>query len=76
VFYIYVLFLILSGIAMLVLASVKTGQTTTRRAWNAVFGAGFTVYGLYLSVRLGALFQHCGRKSDRCSYVLSRPSMS
>jgi hypothetical protein len=48
VFDIYVLFLILSGIAMLVMASVKTGQTTTRRAWNAVFGAGFTVYGLYL----------------------------
>jgi hypothetical protein len=55
VFYIYVLFLILSGIAMLVLASVKTGQTPTRRAWNAVFGAGFTVYGLYL-----LLFFHGG----------------
>jgi hypothetical protein len=48
VFYIYVLFLVLSGIAMLVMASVKTGQTTSRRAWNAVFGAGFTIYGLYL----------------------------
>ena len=45
-FYIYVLFLVLSGIAMLVMASVKTGQSTTRRAWNAVVGAGFTVYGL------------------------------
>ena len=55
VFYIYVLFLILGGIAMLVMASVKTGQTTTRRAWNAVFGAGFTVYGLYL-----LLFFHSG----------------
>jgi hypothetical protein len=55
VFYIYVLFLILGGIAMLVMASVKTGQTTTRRAWNAVFGAGFTVYGLYL-----LLFFHGG----------------
>jgi hypothetical protein len=55
VFYIYVLLLILSGIAMLVMASVKTGQTTTRRAWNAVFGAGFTVYGLYL-----LLFFHSG----------------
>ena len=54
-FYIYVLFLILGGIAMLVMASVKTGQTTTRRAWNAVFGAGFTVYGLYL-----LLFFHSG----------------
>jgi uncharacterized membrane protein len=48
VFYIYVLFLILSGIAMLVMASIKTGQTTTRRTWNAILGAGFTVYGLYL----------------------------
>jgi hypothetical protein len=48
VFHIYVPFLILSGIAMLVMASVKTGQTMTRRTWNAVFGAGFTVYGLYL----------------------------
>ena len=47
-FYIYVLFLVLSGIAMLVMASVKTGQTTSRRAWNALFGAGFTIYGLYL----------------------------
>ena len=47
-FYIYVLFLVLSGIAMLVMASVKTGQTASRRAWNAVFGAGFTIYGLYL----------------------------
>ena len=47
-FHIYVLFLILGGIAMLVMASVKTGQTTTRRVWSAVFGVGFTVYGLYL----------------------------
>ena len=55
-FDIYVLFLILSGIAMLVIASVKTGQSTTRRAWNAVLGAGFTVYGLYL-----LLFFHGGQ---------------
>ena len=54
-FHLYVLFLILGGIAMLVMASVKTGQTTTRRAWNAVFGAGFTIYGLYL-----LLFFHSG----------------
>ena len=47
-FYIYSLFLLLSGIAMLVMASVKTGQTTARRIWNAAFGAGFTLYGLYL----------------------------
>jgi|GEM_PF-862421 len=48
VFQLYVLFLILGGIAMLVIASVKSGQPTTRRVWNAVFGAGFTIYGLYL----------------------------
>jgi hypothetical protein len=55
VFHIYVLFLILGGIVMLVMAGVKTGQTATRRAWSAVFGAGFTVYGLYL-----LLFFHSG----------------
>ena len=47
-FWFYVLFLIASGIAMLVLASLKSGQTTSRRVWNALFGAGFTIYGLYL----------------------------
>ena len=47
-FDIYVLFLILSGAAMLVMASVKSGQTTTRRVWNAVLGAAFTGYGLCL----------------------------
>jgi putative regulator of septum formation len=48
VFLIYVLFLIVSGIAMLVMASVNSGQTAGRRAWYVVFGAGFTLYGLYL----------------------------
>ena len=48
VFHIYVLFLILGGIAMLVMAGVKSGQIQTRRVWNAVLGAGFTAYGLYL----------------------------
>jgi hypothetical protein len=48
VFHIYELFLILSGAAMLVMASVKSGQVTTRRVWNAVLGAAFTGYGLYL----------------------------
>ena len=33
---------------MLLIAGVKSGQATTRRVWNAVFGAGFTIYGLYL----------------------------
>jgi hypothetical protein len=48
VFLIYVLFLIVSGITMLVMAGVKSGQTARRRVWYAVFGAGFTLYGLYL----------------------------
>ena len=48
VFLIYVLFLIVSGIAMLVMASAMSGQTAGRRVWYAVFGAGFTLYGLYL----------------------------
>src|SRR5258707_12907818 len=48
VFHIYVLFLIVSGIAMLAMAGVKSGQAPRRRVLNAVFGAGFTVYGLYL----------------------------
>ncbi len=48
VFLLYVVFLILSGIAMLVMAGVRSGQTAGRRTWYAVFGAGFTLYGLYL----------------------------
>jgi len=48
VFQLYVLFLICSGIALLVIACIKSGQATTRRVWNAIFGAGFTIYGLYL----------------------------
>jgi hypothetical protein len=48
VFYFYVLFLILSGIALLVIAGVRSGQRKVRRIWNAVFGAAFTGYGLYL----------------------------
>jgi hypothetical protein len=64
VFYIYSLFLLLSGIAMLVMASVKTGQTTARRIWNAAFGAGFTLYGLYL-----LLFSRAGT-----TYSSSMPS--
>ncbi len=47
-FDIYVLFLILGGIAMLVMAGIRTGQRPARRIWNTVFGAGFTIYGLYL----------------------------
>jgi hypothetical protein len=47
-FYLYALVLIGSGIAMLVIAGVKSGQRRSRRIWNALFGAAFTIYGLYL----------------------------
>jgi hypothetical protein len=44
----YEVFLILSGIVMLVLAGIRSGQSKVRRLWNAIFGAGFLGYGLYL----------------------------
>lgn len=47
-FYIYVLFLIFSGIAMLVMAFVKTSYAKRRQVVNFIFGAGFLIYGLYL----------------------------
>jgi hypothetical protein len=48
VFDIYVFFLIISGVAMLVMACISTGRASKRRIWNAIFGAGFAGYGLYL----------------------------
>jgi hypothetical protein len=47
-FNVYVLFLILSGAAMLGMSGVRRGQVTARRIWNAVLGAAFLLYGLYL----------------------------
>ena len=47
-FYVYVLFLIASGVLMLVLGSLKAPYAKPRRVWNLVLGAGFTIYGLYL----------------------------
>jgi hypothetical protein len=47
-FYVYVLFLIFSGIAMLVMAFVRADYAKRRRAVNFIFGAGFLIYGLYL----------------------------
>ncbi len=47
-FDVYVLFLILSGIAMLVMAFVRTDYAKRRQVLNFILGAGFTVYGLYL----------------------------
>jgi hypothetical protein len=48
VFNVYVLFLILSGGAMLGLAGVRKGQVTASRIYSAVLGAAFLGYGLYL----------------------------
>ena len=47
-FNIYVLFLIISGAAMLGMSGVRRGQVTARRIWNAVLGTAFLLYGLYL----------------------------
>lgn len=47
-FYIYVLFLIFSGIAMLVMAFVRADYAKRRQVVNFIFGAGFLIYGLYL----------------------------
>ncbi len=65
----YVLFLILSGIAMLIIAGVRSSQTRTRRLWNAIFGFGFLGYGLYL-----LLIFHAGHyfiSSTRSSFRFS-----
>jgi hypothetical protein len=48
VFNVYVLFLILSGAAMLGMSGVRRGQVTARRTWNAVLGTAFLLYGFYL----------------------------
>jgi len=47
-FRIYEIFLVVSGVAMLALAGVRTGQTKPLRIWNGLLGAGFLIYGLYL----------------------------
>ena len=47
-FVIYVLFLIASGIAMLVIAGIRTNRSVSRRVWSGVLGAGFLIYGLFL----------------------------
>src|ERR1700729_288002 len=48
VFHIYELFLIVSGVAMLVMAGIGSRRTKVLRIWNAILGTAFTVYGLYL----------------------------
>ena len=47
-FNVYVFFLIASGVVMLVMGSLRAPYAKRRRVWNLVFGAGFTIYGLYL----------------------------
>src|ERR1700744_411110 len=47
-FDVYVLFLIISGILMLVMAFVRTSYAKRRQVLNFILGAGFTIYGLYL----------------------------
>lgn len=49
-FYIYVLFLIVSGIGMLVMSAIGSRRSSRARIYNGIFGAAFTIYGLYLLV--------------------------
>ena len=47
-FNVYVLFLILSGVAMLIMAFTRADYAKRRQVVNFIFGAGFLIYGLYL----------------------------
>jgi len=47
-FNVYVLFLIASGIVMLVMGSLRAPYARRSRVANFIFGGGFTLYGLYL----------------------------
>jgi len=48
VFHIYQLFLIVSGVVMLVLAGIGSRRSPGLRIWNGILGAAFLIYGLYL----------------------------
>ena len=48
VFHIYELFLIVSGMAMLVMAGIGSRRSSGLRIWNGILGLAFTGYGLYL----------------------------
>jgi hypothetical protein len=48
VFHIYELFLIVSGVVMLVMAGIGSRRSPALRIWNGILGAAFTAYGLYL----------------------------
>lgn len=45
---IYVLFLIISGVAILVMTGMNKGRTRMRRVWSALIGVGFLGYAFYL----------------------------
>jgi hypothetical protein len=49
-FYVYVIFLIASGVMMLVMGGIKAAYAKRRRVINLILGAGFTIYGLYLLI--------------------------
>ena len=49
-FHVYVLFLIASGALLLGLASARAPYARRRRTVNAIVGAGFLGYGLYLLI--------------------------
>ncbi|MEU8117670.1 hypothetical protein AB0C21_03060 [Spirillospora sp. NPDC049024] len=44
----YVVFLLVSGIAMLAMAAIGGGQTVGERLLNLAFGLGFLGYSVYL----------------------------
>ena len=47
-FYVYVLFLIASGVMLLAMGSFRAPFAKRRRAVNSIVGAAFVIYGLYL----------------------------
>jgi hypothetical protein len=47
-FHVYVFFLIASGAMMLVMGLLQTPYAQRNRVLNLIFGAGFTIYGLFL----------------------------
>ncbi|GAA1897768.1 hypothetical protein [Actinomadura bangladeshensis] len=44
----YVVFLLVSGLAMLAMAAIGGGQSAGERLLNVVFGVGFLGYAVYL----------------------------
>ena len=49
-FHVYVVFLIVSGVLLLGLASARAPYARRRRTLNMIVGAGFLLYGLYLLI--------------------------